>query len=95
MRMNGTTKNDLSFNQVKIDYAAMLDTASIAIGGQIWAIERNFGDFRNATEKGDLTLIHLSAQRLAEEAGKMAIVADMYAALKGGMEREEIEIINK
>lgn len=94
--MNGRTKNDLSFDEVKLDYKALITTAQVAIHGCIEEISRyertirDYGLYHN-----DNTKLHMDSKRLADEANLLAICADTLAALKEGEKREIVTIVNK
>ncbi len=93
--MNGITKNDLSYNETKLDYQAMLKTAAIATRELREQVNRLNSQLCDDLLHNEVTGIHLKSQWLAEYAQSLAITADTYSALLGAKERENISIINK
>ena len=93
--MNGITKNDLSANETKLDFQALVKTAAIATRELRNEIHRLDGGLGDALMKGDITGIHLKSQWLSEAAESLAITADTYSALLGAKDREELSIVNK
>jgi hypothetical protein len=94
--MNNTTKNDLSFNEVKLDYKALITTAEVAISGCIENINRHMNIVREASSRTDSgTELYLHAKWLSDNANLLAICADTLAALKEGEKRNIVTIVNK
>ncbi len=86
------TKHDLSFNQVKLDYQALLRTSIIAFAHTRNEIARLTHDTYSL--KPALSLHH-TARLIAEEADKMVVAAETMDTLEEGLTREELEVINK
>jgi hypothetical protein len=93
--MNGITKNDLSFDEVKLDYKALITTAQVAVGRCIQEIERHKSEVHDALWKRDNTRLHLCAERLAEQAKLLSVCANTLAALNEGVTRSVVTIVNK
>ena len=86
------TKNDLSFDEVKLDYQAMLSVSKIACGHCLEEISRHLGDMRIPSGK---FIPWLSAQWLAREAGQLVIAAETMHTLQEGLGRSTVTIVNK
>uniref|UniRef100_A0A6H1ZJH4 Uncharacterized protein n=1 Tax=viral metagenome TaxID=1070528 RepID=A0A6H1ZJH4_9ZZZZ len=92
--MNGITKNDLSYNETKLDFEALLKTAAFATSELRQQIKRLDSQLGDDLLHGNITGIHLESQWLSEYAQSLAIAADTYSALLGAKTREDISIIN-
>jgi len=86
------TKNDLSYDQAKLDYQALLTTARVAY---YELLENIYGYYNKLRDTHDTTSYYLNASRLAREANHLVIVGETLATLQGGLERSVIEIVNK
>ena len=86
------TKNDLSYNEAKLDYQAMLLTSRIAYAKCLDGIYKHYRDMRSLEP---VFLPQLSAGWLLEEARRLAIVAETMETLEGGLIRENIIVVNK
>ena len=87
-----TTQNDLSHNHTKLDYQALLKCATIAFAHTRNEVEK----YIHNTHSLDSDIHYSSdARRLLEEAKQMVIAAETMDTLKGGLTREELEIVNK
>ena len=86
------TKNDLSHNSTKLDYMAMLRTAQIAFAHTRNEVERLVQKTHDLNPHTDHSL---TCEWLLREAGQLAVAAEMVHTLEGGLEREELEVINK
>ena len=93
--MNGVTKNDLSFNETKLDFEALFKTAAFATRELREQINRHNGKLCDSLLNNDATGIHLQSQWLAEYAQSLAIAADTYSALLGAKTRDNLSVINK
>jgi len=92
MSLGDHTKNDLSFNLAKLDHGAMLTTARLAMGYSMENIRRCLDKLTFPNRKG---CYDLDAQRLAKEAGNLAIITETCYTLEESLTREELEIVNK
>jgi hypothetical protein len=90
--MNNYTKNDLSAGVVKLDYDALLKTASIAYGKTLNEIREETAKLQDWRVKD--TSVYLISERVAILGKQLAVVADTYVALKKGISREDKEMIN-
>ena len=88
----GETKNDLCFDEAKVDYQAMLATSQIAYHHCIQAISKHLADMGDITPRFRPSL---SAEWLAREAGHLVIVAETMCTLKEGLSREKVTVVNK
>lgn len=86
------TKNDLSYDQTKLDYQAMLTTAQIAFSHTREEINRHIHNTYNISGKVNYSL---EAKWIKEEADKLAIIAETMDTLQGGLTRSQIEVVNK
>ena len=89
------TQHDLSSNEVKLDYQALVWTAEIAVGKAKQEICRYYNKIDNACLPFDGTALRLNAQWLLSEAKCFCIACETLSALKGGLDREDVTIINK
>lgn len=89
------TKNDLSHNEAKLDYAALVKTAEIAVGKCKADIADYVFKITDDWSKKDFTGVYLKATWLREEAERLEIACETLATLKGGETRENIIIVNK
>jgi len=89
-----TSKNDLSFGKVKLDYTTLITTAKIAFHGVLQEINKKCEQLRDTGDEED-TAMYLNAHRLEEAAKSLVICAETLHALQGGVIRERIEIVNK
>ena len=92
--MNNRTKNDLSANTVKLDYQALLYMAKVATGKCLETIGKQTDKIRSAIDLAEVTQLSLQALWISDEANNLAICADTLAALLGGIDRENVEIVN-
>jgi len=88
------TRNDLSSNEVKLDYQALLSTSTIAVGESLEQIGRFSRKVGDAVQKQDVTSIYLNAQWLEDYAKRLLLSADTLAALIGGKSRDNKVIVN-
>jgi len=86
------TQNDLSYDSTKLDYQALITTARIAKGRGLREIERYLSHLHNLKSKSS---DYLDAQYLEEEAGYLVIACETLHTLEGGLERSQLEIVNK
>ena len=86
------TQNDLSCNQTKLDYLAMVKTSRVAFAH----IRNELDRYLHQTHeiKPQLGLDFL-AKLIKEEANELVIAAETMHTLEGGLSREELEIVNK
>ena len=90
------TQHDLSSNEVKLDYQALIKTAEIAVGKAKQEVYRHHSKIDEACfPKFDGVALKLNAQWLLDEAKYLCIACETLSALKGGLDREDVIIINK
>lgn len=89
------TKNDLSHNEAKLDYSALIKTAEIAVGKSRTAIVNYANEISNEWINKKFTGVYLNAIWLREEAQRLEIACETLATLKGGETRKNIVIVNK
>mgnify|MGYP003394029234 CR=1 FL=1 len=95
--MNNSTKNDLSGNEVKLDYEALVITANVAVGKCLDQLDSYSRKIRDAFCTGgntDITTLSLTARYIRDEGKNLAICADTLATLLGGRDRDKVTIIN-
>jgi hypothetical protein len=86
------TKNDLSYNEAKLDYQAMLSTSKSAYVHCLEEISRHLHNMRQLHPPYQP---YLSAQWLAREAGQLVTIAETMSTLEGGLTRDSVLIVNK
>ena len=86
------TMNDLSFDQTKLDYQAMLTTAEVAHSRCLGEIYRDYQELTRFPLTG---CFYLSAQRLAVEAKYLVTISETLHTLREGLTRHELEVVNK
>ena len=86
------TKNDLSYNQTKLDYQALLDTAEIAFANTREELNKNLHSLYEHPLKG---CFYLTTSRVETLAKQLNTVAETLYTLRGGLTREELEVVNK
>lgn len=91
--MNRHTQCDLSFNEVKLDYSAMMRVSIIALSEMIDEANKTLSDMR--TYPIDATRLHMSGEDMAIIGEKLAVISDVVAALEEGKTRENVIIVNK
>lgn len=90
------TKHDLSFDKTKLDFDALMRTASIAYSNSRCEVERLLSELQNTFPEGYKSAkFPLDGERLAKAAEQLAVAASTYHTLVNAMDRNEIEIINK
>jgi len=87
------TKNDISGDKIKLDYDALYRTSKIAY--IILRDNINEKAHKMYTLTTPMMSTKLEAQWLSESANQLRIVAETMDALRAGLTRETIEIINK
>lgn len=88
------TKNDISGNEVKLDYDAMIRTAGIAYRASKEEISSYLDKLYVADEKADSTSRYLTATWLKHAATNLAIAAETYSTLLEGKTREQKTLVN-
>ena len=86
------TKHDLSANVVKIDYNALLETASIAFRLARDKVHKQLNELYDWNISN--TSRSLTANWLADEAKNLAIATETYSTLAEGKTRGVKELIN-
>jgi len=82
------TKNDLSFNEAKLDLKAMMTTARVAVGQLVESISGRIGRLRDNPSS------YLDAAWLSDDARLLTICSETLATLEGAQkDREVITII--
>jgi len=99
MIMLNCTENDLCYDEVKLDYHALQETASFAVAALIQDCSDSLAKMQDAhfkaiTKNDGTTSLYLDADRLSQKANALKLAADTYAALKEGWTRENKTIVN-
>jgi hypothetical protein len=89
------TKHDLSANEVRLDYAALVTTAEIAVGKSKSEISHYVIKITNNWSEKEFGSMKLNAGYLKEEAERLEIACETLATLKCGETRKNIIIVNK
>ena len=89
------TKNDLSWDEVKLDYEALRVTASCAVGRLKDKVYHYLNGMVDNWHEGNMTSMYLNAQWMSEEAGRLVICAETLASLEEGLKRHNVIIVNK
>ena len=93
--MHNITQSDLSYNEAKVDFQALLVTATIAVREVRQQINRLDSQLQSDLFNNDVTGIHLKAQWIGEYAQSLAKVADTYSVLLGAKDRDNLTIVNR
>ena len=86
------TQHDLSYNSTKLDYMALLRTSQIAFTHTRNELDRYL--HQTYELKPALSYDYL-AGLIAQEAEQLVVAAETMHTLKEGLNREELEIVNK
>lgn len=89
------TKNDLSSNEAKLDYSALVKTAEIAVSSCLAKVNDYANKIHYDWIAKSFAGVHLNASWLREEAERLEITCETLATLKRGETREHILIVNK
>jgi hypothetical protein len=89
------TKNDLSANEAKLDYVALVKTAEIAVGHSLEQVSYYLNEIRKDRLGNYVTGLHCDANNMKNEAVMLEIACETLATLRGGETRENIVIVNK
>ena len=106
--MMDSTKHDLSYDEVKLDYDALVKTAGTAYGLSLSKVESIIGelhqiefDWLTGKNKNDYdkthsanTHRHCAAYRLKKATENLSVAAETYSALLDGEVRNTKELIN-
>ncbi len=85
------TKNDLCFNEVTLDYQALLQVAEVAFS-------HCKEEIREQLRKLDYprkSCYYLNAGWLLREAKFLSVAAETLYTLENGLSREELKVVNK
>ena len=89
------TKHDLSYDEVKLDYEALIRTAEVAVGRTLENVNRYSSEVRTAWDVKDWIGLSLSCERLEREAKWMNVAGETLSTLKNGLTRYNVIIVNK
>jgi hypothetical protein len=89
------TKNDLSFDEAKLDYRALIRTAEIAVSVLEQKIRQRLDKVRDSYSNRDITSLYLEAEWLSEDAERLSLCCETLSTLWGGVDRSNITIVNK
>mgnify|MGYP003396099545 CR=1 FL=1 len=89
------TKNDLSHNEVKLDYQALLATANTAVTYLSEDIKATLDTIFNDRMNKKYTILGIKAERIKQASERFQIACETLSALQGGLTRESIIIVNK
>ena len=93
--VNNITKCDINGNKVTLDYQALLRVAGIAVRGSMNDVARCQDKLQEGLFKADTTSVHLQGMWMKQAADKLAVATDVWSALKCGLTRDEVELVNK
>lgn len=88
------TECDLSFDEVKLDYKALILSLKLAVRYSVEEIELNEKRLTDAISVEDVTLIHLCGERILTASTYLSKTTEVLSALLGMQTRENIEIVN-
>src|SRR3990167_5876907 len=91
------TKNDLSGNEVTLDYIAMRNTSRAAVYLLLERVSDYHSEIRNRMNEG-IDQKHstgLQADWLLSNAKSLVEACETYDALNCGLERDNVKIVNK
>ena len=86
------TQNDLSYDEAKLDYQALLATSRIAVGHCTEEIYKHLSNLRAIPPNKPRPS---SAEWLLREANQLAVAAETMYTLEEGLQRSNIIIVNK
>ena len=89
------TKNDLSHNEVKLDYQALLATANTAVTYLYEDIKSELNAIFDNRMNKEYTILGLKAERIKQASERFQIACETLSALQGGLTRDNIIIVNK
>lgn len=89
------TKNQLDYERVVLDYEAMLKTASFAVRELANHSHKFLSEIIYSHFYENINALYLNASRLEDTSKELLIASETYVALKEGLKRKEIEIINR
>lgn len=92
--MDKVTKNDLSFDEAKLDFEALWKTAAHALQLSADRVRYYEGKICGPLGSPDNSFT-LNAQWLAEEANQLAVIADTLDTINGVRVRHRLKIINR
>jgi hypothetical protein len=87
-------RHDISANVVKIDYAALLETAKIAKYASRNNVERALGEIQH-NDWRPCKSMKLTARKLANDAQALALAIETVEALEVAEYRDELVIVGK
>ena len=90
-----TLKHDLSFNETKVSFDRLIETALIATHHAKVACERDLGELQNSTFNKDYRAAAYAAEHLATHAADLALAVDTLDVLTESKSREVFTIIGK
>ena len=86
------TKNDLSYDQTRLDYQALLTTAEFAFAHGKDTLHRYLQELDRYPLTG---CFYLTTDYMASEITYLNIVAETLYTLREGLTRHELEVVNK
>lgn len=89
------TKSDLSFQEAKLDYAALIRTAQIAtveVQGRLEDLNKRL---HQAISDNNTSQLKLIPEWMEQEVARLTTSSETLAALVGGLSRAHITIINR
>ena len=90
------TKNDLSYNEVKLDLNALLTTAQVAFYARFHAIEDEVRELNNLYFNGNSGIRrYMLANNIANLSKSLPILAETLHTLEEGRSRENIILVNE
>ena len=87
------TKSDLSYDEVKLDYEALLRTSWVAVGGCVDRIRDHLNTI-TAIPRKSMTSISLHGYWLKQAAERLAVACETVAALEEGKTRNNKILVN-
>ena len=88
------TQSDVSGGEVKLDYQSLIAVAEISQGLTMQEIRRHMKELDYPSQPSPVTL-RLETQWLAMAAERLALVAETLSALRTGLLRDKVLIVNR
>ena len=90
---NNIKQHDLSFNETKVSFELLLQTAQIAVGCAKTNCERHLGAAQNASFASNFAALKYAARDLAQAARQLEIAADTLHVLEESKTRDEFTVL--
>jgi len=93
--MNTPLQHDLSFDETKVSFDLLLQTARIAVSYAKVACERDLGQVQNSAFANNTRDLSYAAKDLASHAADLALAANTFHVLTESKSRSKFTLIGK